>query len=217
MTFSPKVLYTLTLSGFIIKSSSILVVSEMSLKSSLKGWMGELETNLSQTLFLDLNEYHIFNNVLLTTSHGTTQIDHIIVSRYGIFVIETKNYSGWIYGKKYEKNWTHALNKNNKYIFPNPLRQNHAHTKGLAEVLKIHHGCIHSIINFCGNCKFKTDMPENVLKYNLPKYIKSKKSILLSEAKVQIICQQLSNIQGNTSIFDSGRHIRSLEKRFNVP
>jgi restriction system protein len=217
MTFNPKVLYTLTLSGFIIKPSSILVDNEMSIKSLLKGWTGELQTNISQIFFLDLNEYHIFNNVLLNTSHRTTQIDHIIVSRYGIFVIETKNYSGWIYGKENEKKWTHVLNKNSKYMFPNPLNQNYAHTKSLSEVLRINHRYIYSIIKFCGNCKFKTDMPENVLKYNLPKYIKSKKRVLFSEGKVQIICQQLSKIKDNTSIFDHGRHIRSLKKRFNAP
>lgn len=47
---------------------------------------------------LPKEEYKVLNNVMLATSKGTTQIDHIILSIYGIFVIETKNYNGWIYG-----------------------------------------------------------------------------------------------------------------------
>ena len=45
-------------------------------------------------------EYKIFNDILLATESGTTQIDHIVVSRFGIFVIETKNYRGWITGNE---------------------------------------------------------------------------------------------------------------------
>ena len=41
-------------------------------------------------------EYTILNDIMLRTQYGTTQIDHVVVSPYGIFVIETKNYKGWI-------------------------------------------------------------------------------------------------------------------------
>lgn len=54
------------------------------------------------------DEYRKINGVIIPNKNGTTQIDHIVVSRYGIFVIETKNYSGWIFGadnsKKMEAN-----------------------------------------------------------------------------------------------------------------
>lgn len=38
--------------------------------------------------------YYIYNDVVLPTERGTTQIDHVVVSKYGVFVIETKNYRG---------------------------------------------------------------------------------------------------------------------------
>ena len=44
------------------------------------------------------DEYHVMDDVMLKTTNGTTQIDHIVVSKYGIFAIETKNYRGEIYG-----------------------------------------------------------------------------------------------------------------------
>ena len=68
----------------------------MTLKSFLKGFSGELQSTLAKKVFLDSNVYEDINNVTLPTSNGTTQIDHIIVSRFGIFVVETKNMSGWI-------------------------------------------------------------------------------------------------------------------------
>lgn len=63
-----------------------------------KGWVGESLVNLSARLFLDKNTYHLIRNVTLPTEDGTTQIDHIIVSPYGVFVVETKNMKGWIFG-----------------------------------------------------------------------------------------------------------------------
>ena len=185
----------------------------MAIAGFIKGKIGEIKTNMAQTLFLDPKEYHIFNNVLLNGSHGTTQIDHVIVSKYGIFVIETKNKDGWIYGQQDDDDWTQVFFKK-KFKFQNPLHQNYLHTRSLAEKLTINHKYMFPIVMFWGKCSFKTSMPEYVLKNDLPKYIKSKTRILLGEDKVQIICQQLRNIKDNTSIFDNGRHIRNLEKRF---
>lgn len=69
------------------------------LKSArFKGWVGEAMVNLSARLFLDRKTYHLIRNVTLLTEDGTTQIDHIIVSPYGVFVVETKNMKGWIFG-----------------------------------------------------------------------------------------------------------------------
>jgi hypothetical protein len=56
----------------------------------MKGVFGELLVNLAAAFFLDQHIYTLFKNVTLPTDDGTTQIDHVIVSRYGVFVIETK-------------------------------------------------------------------------------------------------------------------------------
>lgn len=55
---------------------------------------------------LPKEQYVILNDLLLPTSYGTTQIDHVVVSIYGIFVIETKNYKGIIYGGQDAETWT---------------------------------------------------------------------------------------------------------------
>ncbi|MCB4747124.1 MAG: NERD domain-containing protein, partial [Sulfurovum sp.] len=70
-----------------------------------KGVVGEFLVNIAVKLRLDKDKYHLIKNVTLPTEGGTTQIDHIIVSEYGIFVVETKNMKGWIFGDKKQKYW----------------------------------------------------------------------------------------------------------------
>jgi hypothetical protein len=69
----------------------------MSLKSIIKGWIDEAQVTIAKKIFLDKEFYTDVNNVTIPSTNGTTQIDHIIVSPYGIFVVETKNMDGWIY------------------------------------------------------------------------------------------------------------------------
>lgn len=85
---------------------------------------------------LDPNFYTVFNNVMLPSrgNTSTTQIDHIVVSRFGIFCIETKSHKGWIFGSSDQKQWTQVLYRD-KYRFYNPIYQNFAHTKALELLL----------------------------------------------------------------------------------
>jgi len=76
----------------------------MSLLSLIKGWFGETQSAVAHALFLDDKIYHSINNVTIPTANGTTQIDHVIVSRFGLFVVETKNMKGWIFGDEHSKN-----------------------------------------------------------------------------------------------------------------
>ena len=110
---------------------------------SLKGWLGEKQTQLGTFIKLDGKTYKRFHNLVVSTKNGTTQIDHVFLSRFGIFVVETKNYNGWIFGSESQKSWTQVLHKK-KSTFQNPLHQNYRHTKALSEHLKIEHSKIHS-------------------------------------------------------------------------
>lgn len=56
--------------------------------------------------FLPKKEYKVINDLLLQTGGHSTQIDHVVISVYGIFVIETKYYKGWIYGGENSEYWT---------------------------------------------------------------------------------------------------------------
>jgi hypothetical protein len=54
-------------------------------------------------------DYHLMNHITIQMKDGTTQVDHILVSRFGVFVIETKNYTGWIFANAEQKSWTQVL------------------------------------------------------------------------------------------------------------
>lgn len=82
--------------GIVISAFVLVLIKKY--RPGIKGWLGEksMGTNL-----LDLPQtiYHVLNNVLIQNGEKTTQIDHVVVSPYGIFVIETKNWNGFIYGE----------------------------------------------------------------------------------------------------------------------
>lgn len=75
---------------------------------------------------LNKNDYIVYNNIYLKKDERTSQIDHLVLSIYGIFVIETKNYKGWIFGNEKSKYWTQILFKRKHKIY-NPVIQNWTH------------------------------------------------------------------------------------------
>ncbi len=97
------------------------------------GYFGEQRVKLILEE-LDPEEYLVLNDLLLKNGDHTTQIDQVVVSRFGIFVIEMKNYSGTIYGRETDQQWTQVIG-HGKFQFYNPLRQNHAHVCALRGVL----------------------------------------------------------------------------------
>ena len=124
---------------------------------------GEAIVHTMLTRKLDQAQYRVYRDIILPTADGTTQIDHIVVSRYGIFVIETKNYSGWIFGNEYDPKWTQRIYKKSSK-FQNPLRQNYKHVKTVEALAEIDAGSAISIVCFVGACEIKTGLPANVVK-----------------------------------------------------
>ena len=74
-----------------------------------KGYIGELKVALMSELALPRSAYTPFRDVTLRVPDGATQVDHICVSRFGIFVVETKNMGGWIFGRERDRQWTQVF------------------------------------------------------------------------------------------------------------
>ncbi len=86
----------------------------------------------------------------------TTEIDVVYINEYGIFVLESKNYSGWIFGNDKAKNWTQSLNKKVKNKFYNPVFQNAGHISALKATLGSRFDNTYkSIIVFSERCELK--------------------------------------------------------------
>ena len=180
-----------------------------------KGKVGEWQVNTAAKLLLKSGDYILLKDVTLPVSETeTTQIDHIIVSRYGVFVVETKNYDGAIYGTEKQKMWTQALNKHSKFKFQNPLRQNYKHTECLRTYLELPCEAIFSVIVFVGNADFKTVMPKNVTKQgSYIDYIKSKTDLVLSHDEVAKVVKQIESSRCERGLKTDREHIQRLNDR----
>jgi hypothetical protein len=124
-------------------------------------------------------EHEILNDVLIRTARGSVQIDHIIISTYGIFVIETKNYDGWIHGNENSEYWTQSIYKM-KTKFRNPIKQNWAHIYALKEILSDFGQAIyHPIIVFAGDAELKniSSTVPVIYHHQIPQTIMDKKGI----------------------------------------
>jgi len=177
-----------------------------------KGMMGELFVNIILS-FLNKKEYILLKNITIGDDSDTTQIDHIILSVYGIFIIETKNYSGWIYGSEKSKVWTQKFYKK-KYKFQNPLHQNYKHVKEIEKILNIKDN-IYSIVVFAGNATFKTTMPDNVIQTpQLLQHIKNFRKKVFTEEKVFKMKEKIKNSALPKNWKTHKKHVSNLKKRY---
>ncbi|SFK52021.1 nuclease-related domain-containing protein [Methylophaga sulfidovorans] len=177
-----------------------------------KSIMGEFMVNVIARWQLDKEHYHLIKNVTLPSEDGTTQIDHIIVSVYGVFVVETKNIRGWIFGNPAQKNWTQQLYKH-KYRFQNPLHQNHKHLKTLQTLLNLADEQVFSVIVFIGDSHFKTAMPDNVT-YGLGyvRYIKSKTNPVLTLREKESVISQIESGRLSRSLKTNREHVAHVKQ-----
>lgn len=158
-----------------------------------KGAIGEARVNSLLRRLLDEHEYRLFKDLTIPTKGGTTQIDHVVVSRFGVFVIETKNMKGWIFGGPDQANWTQVI-FGHKSQFQNPIRQNYKHVKVVQEVLGIEAHQIHSVVAFVGSAIPRTAMPIGVVwgARSLPEYIRSKRTVVIGEDELSSLAESLS-------------------------
>jgi restriction system protein len=175
----------------------------------IEGWFGE--KCIATSLFLGLGQDYIrFNNLIIPGADGTTQIDHVILSTHGIFVVETKNYHGWISGTADDATWLakHPLRTN---TFQNPLRQNYRHIKALMAFLDLPEECFISIVYFVGCCYFTNTLPNNVINKGIIDYIQSFNQPKLIPQDVNESSRRLFNLQLHPITFKE--HLNSLEER----
>lgn len=182
-----------------------------------KGWLGESLVSRKASLKLPPEQYHAFDNVTLPDGGGTTQIDHIYVSRYGVFVVEAKNMAGWIFGAENQAQWTQTIYKR-KSRFQNPIRQNYKHIKTLEALLQVPASKLHTFIVFTGDSTFKTPLPPCVCTLrNFTDYILSFRTVILSDGEISDICRKIENSRMQDTTETRRAHIRNLRNRHQKP
>ena len=126
-------------------------------------------------------EYIVLNDIMIANNGKTTQIDHIVISPYGIFVIETKHYHGFIRGGDAYKMWRQYYGKS-YHEFYNPTRQNYGHTVALSQQLDLPMDQFVPIICFTAQVKLKIDSRSHVVHiYELGKTIRQYRDIIVQQ------------------------------------
>lgn len=159
--------------------------------SNKKGQFGEWIVIEEIKASLPKDDYYLMNNITLELGRGTTQIDHILISVYGVFVIETKHMAGWIFGNPRQKFWTQIF-PTSKYRFLNPLRQNRIHIDAIRKVTGFPGHYFVPLVVFTAQCELKTEMPENVLyRLDLIDYINEFDTPYMSRQETREIAETL--------------------------
>lgn len=177
------------------------VISREILKAPRAKAIGDRGELLVKSYLAELSDtqYRVLHDVMIPSQNGkTTQIDHIVVSRHGkVFVIETKNYEGWITGNETDKHWRQTIYRS-KHRFMNPLHQNFGHIQSLKELLHKYTDLEYiSIVAFTPRAKLKVTVGPNTevvhttdLVRTIQKYI----YVSLPIEKVQEIAQRIQSL-----------------------
>ena len=175
-----------------------------------KGKRGELRV-ASLLSHLPDKDYKVINDLLIQSGGHSTQIDHVVVSVFGVFVIETKYYKGWIYGGENSEYWTQNI-YGHKYQLRNPLWQNQGHTKTITRLLEGYGSIpIFSVVAFSFQATLKVDHSLPVMYWwNVVPYIKRHKKVYLTETQAEEIYHTLLAANASDKVARK-QHITSVK------
>lgn len=156
-----------------------------------RGFMGEFWVRRELNK-LSKKNYIVLNDVMIKNNNQTYQIDHIVLSKFGIFVIEMKNYYGFIYGNEYKKIWTQKVGRY-KRNFYNPFYQNYGHVKALSNVLNLSEKFFISIVCFSNQAKLNINSKSQIVQLdNINEVIKTHNKIILKD-DINLIKEKIIN------------------------
>lgn len=181
-------------------------------RAQIKGAIGEQAISL-RLRSLNKSKYKVINNVVLQSGDFTSQIDHIVISDFGVFVIETKNYKGWIFGNEHSEYWTQVIYKRKEKLY-NPIRQNLGHLKTLQKCLTEYPNLEYkSIIVFSLRATIKVNTVTDVIySSQLVRTIKRYSGSNLTETEKENIFNKI-NALNRIATYNKRKHINAIKQR----
>lgn len=184
------------------------------------GQFGEFSTEYALTNNNLEGELVVLKNIYVPYRDKTSEIDLLMIHEKGIFVFESKNYSGWIFGSAEQLNWTQSLPNREKHQFYNPIHQNQTHIKALSEFLNIPTSSFTSYIVFSERCSLKS-VPENtdqIIIVRRPDMLKKLRMQLRSSVNLytpEEIMQLVQKLQPltNKSEAEKQQHIDDIKEK----
>ena len=145
--------------------------------------------------------YRCFHEVFVPRldGEGTTRIHHLILSQYGIFVLQVQHECGEISGSAGEREWM-ARQKDGVRRFTNPIVRNAYHVKALAKHLDIQESLFHSIVIFDAEVCFEMTPPRHVLTVGLGREITSHTAIMITPEVLERVAEGLRERDMNLDV-----------------
>lgn len=181
----------------------LLCVSLKILYPRLRGYMGEFWVK-RELKNLPKENYIVLNDIMIKGESGTCQIDHLVISQFGVFVIEMKNYYGLILGDEYGDKWIHCIGRSKRY-FQNPIHQNYGHMKALENLLNLNDYCYIPIVCFSNQSKLKIKAHTNAI-VQLDNLI-----TLIKEYKRPVVIDDINSIK-NTILESNIKNLHSKKE-----
>jgi hypothetical protein len=216
---NPAHVYSLFMAGIMILLAGVLLVGTVGLGIGLVvGRFLLVQSNRGEAMVANtlsgLRCPHVLlNNVTLPTERGTTQIDHILVTENGLFIIETKHYRGWILGRPGDDYWTQVIYRK-KSRFRNPLRQNYGHVKTVQALFKLPESAFIGLVVFTGEAEFKSDLgPEVIRLSQLLEFVEHRHGAALDEQKMTYVVGRIEMKRLRRSLETDEYHLNYVRQR----
>lgn len=181
--------------------------------ATAKGKEGEQAVN--KVLSSLGSNYVNMKTIMLKTKSGSTELDHVVVSIYGIFVVETKNYSGTVIGDDKYKNWKHYDRSGKEREFYSPIKQNAGHIGTLKRAINQDESVFIPIVVFSGSAEVKVTAKTPVVKLDqLSKTVKSYKKKIFTKTEVKSIVKEIksNNMDSMMARKQHIKHVKSKQK-----
>lgn len=168
-------------------------------------------------------QYIVLKNIYIPYKNKTTEVDLIMIHEKGIFVFESKNYSGWIFGKKDDINWVQRMGNGSKNAFYNPIRQNNTHILALSEYFNLPMSAFTSYIIFSERCTLKkvpesTDEIVILRRHRMLKHLRKvlkNREIIYTKDEIQEFERKLKPLT-NVSDDIKKQHIKDIKKKYDT-
>ena len=159
-------------------------------------------------------------NIYLPYKNRTSEIDVVMLHETGIYVFESKNYSGWIFGDEKSQYWTQCLTPKEKNRFYNPILQNKTHIIALRQYLELptEENMI-SYIVFSQRCELKKvcKRSENAIIVQRPQMLKSlrqeiaKRPTVFTQKQIDLMYEDLLGLTTVTAA-EKAQHIQHIQE-----
>jgi len=165
----------------------------------------------------------VFRNVLVPRKKGPTdeyEVDVLLLHETGLYVIESKNYSGWIFGSEGQRQWTQTLEGGKKERFYNPIMQNRAHVRALAACLGVEREQMRSYVVFSERCTLKK-VPDDCEEYVVcrrPHLLKRLRAdidarpVMFDEARMDELAEKIAALVEGSTRAAKDAHVEQVKR-----